>query len=63
MLYCWSCLYISLYVDRFSNSYTMMFTFTWRYPQALANELSYVQVDKHGITFLYHLHQCIPFTS
>ena len=27
-------------------------------PQALASGLSYVQVDKHGITSLYHLHQC-----
>ena len=26
-------------------------------PQALASGLSYVQVDKHGITILYHLHQ------
>ena len=24
-------------------------------PQALASGLSYVQVDKHGITILYHL--------
>ena len=30
-------------------------------PRALASGLSYVQVDKHGITILYHLHQCIPF--
>ena len=29
-------------------------------PQALASGLSYVQVDKHGITVLYHLHQCRP---
>ena len=27
-------------------------------PQALASGLSCVQVDKHGITILYHLHQC-----
>ena len=26
-------------------------------PRALASGLSYVQVDKHGITILYHLHQ------
>ena len=32
-------------------------------PQALASGLSYVQVDKHGITILYHLHQCRPCTS
>ena len=27
-------------------------------PRALASGLSYVQVDNHGITILYHLHQC-----
>ena len=27
-------------------------------PRALASGLSYVQVDKHGITILYHLYQC-----
>ena len=32
-------------------------------PRALASGLSYVQVDKHGIIILYHLHQCIPCTS
>ena len=32
-------------------------------PRALASGLSYVQVDKHGITSLYHLHQCTPCTS
>ena len=32
-------------------------------PRALASGLSYVQVDKHGITILYHLHQCGPSTS
>ena len=26
--------------------------------RALASGLSYVQVDKHGITILCHLHQC-----
>ena len=25
---------------------------------ALASGLSYVQVDKHGLTILYHQHQC-----
>ena len=25
-------------------------------PRAIASELPYVQVDKHGITILYHLH-------
>ena len=32
-------------------------------PRALASGLSYVQVDKHGITILCHLHQCRPCTS
>ena len=32
-------------------------------PLALASGLSYVQVDKHGITILYNLHQCRPCTS
>ena len=32
-------------------------------PRALASGLSYVQVDKHGITILYHLHQCRSCTS
>ena len=31
--------------------------------RALASGLSYVQVDKHGKTILYHLHQCRPCTS
>ena len=31
-------------------------------PRAIASGLSYVQVDKHGITILYHLHQCRPCT-
>ena len=32
-------------------------------PRALTSGLSYVQVDEHGITILYHLHQCVPCTS
>ena len=35
-------------------------------PRALASGLSYVQVDKYGITILYHLHhlhQCRPCIS
>ena len=32
-------------------------------PRALASGLSYVQVDKHGITILYHLYQCRPCKS
>ena len=31
-------------------------------PRALASGLSFVQVGKHDITILYHLHQCIPCT-
>ena len=29
-------------------------------PRALASGLSYVQVNKHGITIVYHLNQCGP---
>ena len=32
-------------------------------PRALASGLAYVQVDKHAITILYHLHHCRPCTS
>ena len=32
-------------------------------PRALASGLSYIQVDKHGITILFLLHQCRPCTS
>ena len=32
-------------------------------PRALVSGLSYVQVDKYGITILCHLHQCRPCTS
>ena len=32
-------------------------------PRALASRLSYVQSDKHGITILYHLRQCRPYTA
>ena len=32
-------------------------------PRALASGLSYVQVDNHGITILYHQHQCRLCTS
>ena len=47
-----------------SNSYTMGCPpVRGDNPRALASGLSYVQVDKHGITILYHLHQCIPCTS
>ena len=47
-----------------SNSYTMgRPPVRGDNPQALASGLSYVQVDKHGITILYHLHQCRPCPS
>ena len=47
-----------------SNSYTMVCPpVRGDNPRALASGLSYVQVDKHGITILYHLHQCRPCTS
>ena len=42
-----------------SNSYTMGCPpVRGDNTRALASELSYVLVDKHGITILYHLHQC-----
>ena len=31
-------------------------------PRTLESGLSYVHVDKHGITILYHIHQCRPCT-
>ena len=47
-----------------SNSYTMGCPPVREdNPRALASGLSYVQVDKHGRTILYHLHQCRPCTS
>ena len=47
-----------------SNSYTMgCQPVRGDNPRALASGLSYVQVDKHGITILYHLHQCRPCTA
>ena len=49
---------------RLSNSYTMGCPpVRGDNPRALASGLSYVQVDKHGITILYHLHQCRPCTA
>ena len=40
-----------------SNSYTMGCPpVRGDNPGALASGLSYVQVDKHGITVVYHLH-------
>ena len=47
-----------------SNSYTMACPpVSGDNQRALASGLSYVQVDKHGITILYHLHRCRPCTS
>ena len=47
-----------------SNSYSMgCLPVRGDNPRALASGLSYVQVDKHGITILYHLHQCRPCKS
>ena len=46
---------IGLKLDKkISNSYTMACSpVRGDYPRALASELSYVHVDKHGITILY----------
>ena len=50
--------------DWTSNSYTMGCPpVRGDNPRALASGLSYVQVDKHGITILCHLHQSSPCTS
>ena len=58
------CAQPSLLADAISNSYTMACPpVRGDNPRALASGLSYVQVDKHGITILYHLHQCRPCTS
>ena len=55
---------LSLVVRCISNSYTMGCPpVRGDNPRALASGLSYVQVDKHDITILYHLHQCRPCTS
>ena len=49
---------INLKLDKkLSNSYTMACPpVRGDNPRALASELSYVHVDKHAITILYHLH-------
>ena len=48
-------------LDHTSNSYTMGCPpVRGDNPRALASGLSYVQVDKHSITILYHLH---PYRS
>ena len=47
-----------------SNSYTMGCPHVrGDNPRALARGFSYVQVDNHGITNLYQLHQCRHYTS
>ena len=49
---------------KLSNSYTMGCPpVHGDNPRASASGLSYVQVDKHGITILYHLHQRRPCKS
>ena len=54
----------SMLLSPLSNSYTMGCPPVREdNPRALASGLSYVQVDKHGITNLYHLYQCRPCTS
>ena len=46
------------------NSYTMGWTpIRGENLRAQAGGLSYVQVDNHGITILYHLHHWRPCTS
>ena len=46
-----------------SNSYTMGCPSVRGHNlRALASGLSYVQVDNHGITILYHLYQCRHYT-
>ena len=51
-------------VPRLFNSYTMGCPpVRGDNLRALASGLSYVEVDKHGIISLYHLHQCRPCTS
>ena len=55
---------IDIFMMRISDSYTMGCPpVRGDNSRALASGLSYVQVDKHGITILYHQHQCRPCTS
>ena len=60
-------LIFSVYISRVDipltylcNSFTMV---RGDHPRVLANGLSDLQVNRHGITILYHLHQCRPCTS
>ena len=46
-----------MYLAEICNSYTIGCPYVrGDTSRALARGLSYVQVDKHGITILYHLH-------
>ena len=45
-----------------TTSYVIVIPWVVRLYVEIIHEL-YVQVDKHGITILYHLHQCRPCTS
>ena len=55
--------FVRLY-EKISNCYTMGCPpVRGDNPRALASGLSYVQVDEHGITILYHQYQCRPSTS
>ena len=53
------------YIDSLrSNSYTMgCLPVCGDNARASASGLSHIQMDKHGITILYHLHQCRTYTS
>ena len=60
----WLVYYVPNSFSCLCNSYTMGCpTVRGDNLRALASGLSYVQVDKHGITILYHLHQYTPCTS
>ena len=57
-------LFFTLLINSINNSYTIGCPpVRGDNPRALASGLSYVQVDKHDITILYHLHQCRPCIS
>ena len=55
---------------RHGRRHSIRYSYTMNYPpvrgdnpRAFSIGLSYVQVDKHGITILYHLHEGRPCTS
>ena len=57
-------LLVLVYFGSLCNSYTMGCPpVRVDNPRALASGLSFVQVDKHFITILYHINQCRPCTS